>query len=809
MAQLQIIDRNIQEGAWVDAWERLRRALNANPGDPDLLNRLRTVVKNQPEYLEPASELLREVADEDTTGRSQQLLLEFDGSARGPSAAYQPPTAGTVESHWETVPAAPDPSGANPRGATNVGGSPPDQTQFGGNAPDPNQTGSPQQVPGQFGGPQQFPGQFGGVQSATISAFAEGRRLQALDDIEGAMNNFMQVAPTDPNYPMARAAMNVLRNRRIPREVQRRLSPGEIQSALNSGLKARAIEVRDRLDVSERILDAANVSLDEELASQVDRWRVQCNELLYAWELTEQGDKAKAEGRFEDAGNAYRSALQQIPQFGPALNSLGPVEEAFAALRDLQGHLGRRSPDAVRLVGSVERLRAFQAQLAPSGRALAELLLQADNRLEELASSRIEEVRRSVEQVSREPSLTVRLTRLQASQRLLRDEVMVLTPDNRDAITIAGELENVNAQTTALNAKISQFRQQRSDFSFSLGEFAGAVTMLQTLTPDLNRLAETAALRGDLIAYASTMGERHLTGQQGTRTAQLDDAISWHEAGTTVITNVGGARTRDLTGLGRRIGVRKLQEPFLRFFDTFGRPFAVIGGLGVVAFLVLAVFPNTRFAMQTWYLRSCTDVLPYCPGDVPAPAETQSPETGCEFVAATKINVCDQNNPTRLFRTYWNAQKRADGVRLLGNPIMPQSSDGGILSQYFYAGRVEVDETKKDDDPYRMRLVLLGDLYLNNGWDTVAAGNRAKETGSGPCFVNDHVMKEPICTFYRNYGGQDFFGVPITSQYDAGGKEVQWFQRFRLELNGKDVVFGRLGCDYLYKSQRQLTNCVQ
>ena len=62
-----------------------------------------------------------------------------------------------------------------------------------------------------------------------------------------------------------------------------------------------------------RALDAADVSLDEETASQVDRWRVQDNELLYAWDLTEQGDKAKSEGRFEDAGTAYRSALQQIP----------------------------------------------------------------------------------------------------------------------------------------------------------------------------------------------------------------------------------------------------------------------------------------------------------------------------------------------------------------------------------------------------------------------------------------------------------------------------------------------------------------
>jgi hypothetical protein len=237
---------------------------------------------------------------------------------------------------------------------------------------------------------------------------------------------------------------------------------------------------------------------------------------------------------------------------------------------------------------------------------------------------------------------------------------------------------------------------------------------------------------------------------------------------------------------------------------------AVIGGLGVVAFLVLAVFPNTRFAIQTWYLRSCSESMPFCPGDVPPPAEKQSSDTGCEFAPATNINVCDQNNPTRLFKTYWNAQKRADGARLLGNPIMPQSSDGGILSQYFYAGRVEVDETKGDKDPYRMRLMLLGDMYLNNGWDTVAASNRGKETGSGPCFVNDHLIQEPMCTFYRTYGGQDFFGVPITSQYDgSGGKKIQWFQRFRLEFDGKDVVFGSLGCDYLEKSQRQKTNCIQ
>ena len=72
--------------------------------------------------------------------------------------------------------------------------------------------------------------------SVTISAFAEGRRLQSLDDLDGAMNAFMQVAPTDQNYPMACAAINVLRNRMMPREVQRRLSPGEIYPPNDPGL---------------------------------------------------------------------------------------------------------------------------------------------------------------------------------------------------------------------------------------------------------------------------------------------------------------------------------------------------------------------------------------------------------------------------------------------------------------------------------------------------------------------------------------------------------------------------------------------
>ena len=146
MAQLQIIDRNIQEGAWNDAWDRLRRALNTKPGDPDLLTRLRTVVQNQPGFQDRAIELLTETLPDDASGRSQQLLSELDGSATGPSSSYQPPNAGAVAPQWGNDPVVPDVSAANSQGAAQFGGSPQDLSQFSGNAQDASQFGGAQPV---------------------------------------------------------------------------------------------------------------------------------------------------------------------------------------------------------------------------------------------------------------------------------------------------------------------------------------------------------------------------------------------------------------------------------------------------------------------------------------------------------------------------------------------------------------------------------------------------------------------------------------------------------------------------------------
>lgn len=166
MAQLQFIDRNIQEGAWNDAWDRLRRGLNTKPGDPDWLTRLWTVVQSEPGFRDRAIELLTDTQPDDTAGRTE-LMLSLLGYDREPS------------SEWP--------------------------------------------------GREAYPARLDGTPTVELGLdpFVEGRRLQRLNDFDGALSAFFQVTPTSQNYPMARASIAVIRDMRLPRGVKVRLSPGE------------------------------------------------------------------------------------------------------------------------------------------------------------------------------------------------------------------------------------------------------------------------------------------------------------------------------------------------------------------------------------------------------------------------------------------------------------------------------------------------------------------------------------------------------------------------------------------------------
>ena len=815
---IQLIRNEINSNRWRDAYDRIRRSLILTPDSPELHALLIEVTGREPSLRDDVLELLDEIEADDPSGGVTRVRGELFGPKPGaiaaPGVAITGPASilGTPPSTPAGYPTASSGAPADPSviGGASFGTQPGTPWSSSNGAPanpggvgaGPAASWSGQPPAGPVAQPVQAPG--------LGSLFQQARALQDAQKFDDALLLLQQIPATDQNYPAARMAINLLRAQRLPAEVRRRLSPGEINSALNSGLKARALDVKLRLDESERILDSQSITLDVELQTQVETWRVQDNELIFAWELTEKGDIAKGDGRFGDAVRDYNQALSIIPQFGPAIASLGPVQEAFAALRDLQGHMGRRSPDAIRLVGALEKLKGFRAQLSPDGMAIESLLREADNKLEDLAEERVVEVRRTIETLSADPSILGRLTKLQSAQRVMRDEIMVLAPGKRTAVDVSGQLELTIGQTQSLSDSMRQFRAARPTHAFGIGQMRGVVTLLQTLPDELRDLPETVAFRGELVAYAAEKGERHLLGDEGTRSGALYDAQTWLEVGTAI---VGAVRPlpRDLIGLERRIGVRKMQEPFMRFFDTFGRPLLVIGGLGVVAFLVLSVFPNTRFAMQAWWARNCTSGMPFCAGDAPPRTEAASVEKSCEFVPDTKINVCDRANPDRDFLTYWKSRKTTTGELILGKPIMPENTDGGIISQYFYGAKIVIDENKQPGDPYRTGLANLGDAYLDAGYDTHAASLRGPEsTGSGQCFQNNHLIAEPICTFFREYGGYDFFGVPITSAYDLpNGKKAQWFQKFRLETDGKTVEVAPLGCEYLKKNQRQETTCIR
>lgn len=527
MAQLQIIDRNIQEGAWNDAWDRLRRALNTKPGDSDLLTRLWTVVQSEPSFRDRAIELLTETLPDDPSGRTD-LMLSLLGSDREARAEMV-----FTEVHMER-------SEGNP-----------------------------------LVGPR-------------LDPFAEGRRLQALNDFEGAGKAYEEVGPGHPNYLAARTSINVIRDIRMPPEVRVLLSPGALQSQLNAGTKASGLEIKRRIDLAEQILAAANIKMDLGFSMQIEGWRKECNIILSCWDLTEQGERAESEGRLADAAHAYRAALQEIPQFGPALGRLSFVETANANLSFMKFQLAMRRPDELALLRAVEHLQEYLSKVSSNSGELVDPLRRAEIRLDQLATLRLDEVRRLMEQADVEASLSGRILLLETAKQLVDAHVLSLTPESEDAITVADRLSVSLAQSKALSALRSSFSEHLGDLSFGSGEFAGAVTLLNSVASPLTLLTDTVVFRRDLVSYACNMGVRKLASETGGNSLSLDEADEWYEAGVSAM-GQGATVTADLVGLGRRISHRRRIEMVRMIGALLYRVVFIVFliGLGFYAWTVL------------------------------------------------------------------------------------------------------------------------------------------------------------------------------------------------------------------------------
>ena len=136
------------------------------------------------------------------------------------------------------------------------------------------------------------------------------------------------------------------------------------------------------------------------------------------------------------------------------------------------------------------------------------------------------------------------------------------------------------------------------------------------------------------------------------------------------------------------------------------------------------------------------------------------------------------------------------GLDIFGYPISAAYVDkSGILVQYFQKARFEWHP--ENPDPYKVQLGLLGEQlgYRRSPVSPPSTPSPRKfyfpETG--------HTVAYKFLDFFREHGGIDNFGYPITEMFVEDQRVVQYFQRMKLiwDMEASRVTVGNLGELYI------------
>jgi uncharacterized protein YkwD len=178
-----------------------------------------------------------------------------------------------------------------------------------------------------------------------------------------------------------------------------------------------------------------------------------------------------------------------------------------------------------------------------------------------------------------------------------------------------------------------------------------------------------------------------------------------------------------------------------------------------------------------------------------APASTESLGVQARFQTSGGSRYFPQTGKTvsgdflRAFDRY--------GVALAGWPISNEVIEGGLKVQYFERVRME-HHPELAAKGYTVLLTRLGA-------EMVPAGNlariRAFTSSTSKVYYpqTGHSLSAPFLKFWRDRGGVETFGYPISEPVWEGGLKVQWFERARmehhpqLESRGWGVQLTRLG----------------
>ncbi|MEA3308335.1 MAG: hypothetical protein U9Q70_02325 [Chloroflexota bacterium] len=116
------------------------------------------------------------------------------------------------------------------------------------------------------------------------------------------------------------------------------------------------------------------------------------------------------------------------------------------------------------------------------------------------------------------------------------------------------------------------------------------------------------------------------------------------------------------------------------------------------------------------------------------------------------------------------------GLEIFGYPLTEPFWQGGIRVQYFQKARFE---SHPDHPPlYQVQLGLLAD-ELN--YRNPARPRQQPDSSTRHYFPETgHTVSLAFLRFFKEHGGIDIFGYPLTEMYYEEGRIVQYFQRMKL-----------------------------
>jgi len=129
------------------------------------------------------------------------------------------------------------------------------------------------------------------------------------------------------------------------------------------------------------------------------------------------------------------------------------------------------------------------------------------------------------------------------------------------------------------------------------------------------------------------------------------------------------------------------------------------------------------------------------------------------------------------------------GAAIFGYPISGNFQEGGRTVQYFQRARFEAHP----EIPGGVQLGLIGQELHGPPEPPVADWTTPWNPNYTYFPQTGHVVSYAFLKFYRDHGGVEIFGYPISEAQKEGGVTIQWFQRARMEYRNGKVVLAPLG----------------